>query len=185
MPRGTMGTIITEVRARIKDTGGSPVFTDDQIQTECDNNVHIATQEAMTALPERAATVQVVQTVISRHRFWEQGVTFVDKDYNLIVADSGFEFEGRWHFGSNIAANIPVYITGRCYDLNAVAANLLDQWAATLKLQYSFTTGGAGVGTSHRSGLSDKYAQVKALADTYRARAGVKTVPNVRTDLVS
>jgi hypothetical protein len=185
MARGTMAAIITEVRARIKDTGGSPVFTDDQIQTECDNNVHIAIQEVMTALPERAGATSVVQTVLSRHRFWEQGVSFVDKDYNLIVADGGWEFEGRWHFGSNIAASIPVYITGRCYDLNAVAANLLDQWAATLKLQYSFTTTGAGTGSTHRSGLSDKYAQVKALADTYRSRAGVKTVPNVRTDLVS
>ncbi len=185
MARATMAALITEMRVRIDDQAGTPHFTDDKIQTAYDANVYIARQEQLVACPQRAGAVLQYKEFIHKRKWWEgsTALALFDKDFN--VSGGGFTeyaFEGRWVFAADQVNAYPISITGRAYDLGATACQLLTEWLATLKEEYSFATSGVATGRE-RAALSQKFGQVKALLAAYQAKAKPISVPNVRWDL--
>lgn len=59
------------------------------------------------------------------------------------------------------------------YDLNAAAADVLDEKAAGLMASFDFSADGASMN------LSQKYQQTQALARHYRARRSAKTIQQI------
>jgi hypothetical protein len=59
------------------------------------------------------------------------------------------------------------------YDLNAAAADVLDEKSATLMTSFDFSADGANMS------LSQKYQQTQALARHYRARRSASTIEQV------
>ncbi|MEO8288641.1 MAG: hypothetical protein ABI670_19660 [Chloroflexota bacterium] len=186
MARTTMSDLIAYVRVLIDDEGGTPVFTDDEIQAKLDANRTKVVQAKLIPHPINTPSGQSCIDFTYPAKMWEGGnaTTLYDKSYN-VIAEMTYEedaYEGWWVFSTNQINNMPLYITGWVYDVFKVAVQLLEAWAAKLKLEYSFTTSGVQAGT-HSSNLSQKVKQVLALADDLRQYMKVKTVPSYRTDL--
>jgi hypothetical protein len=84
--------------------------------------------------------------------------------------------DGRVEFTESQATAIPV-LSGLCYDLNATAADVLDDWASALKLGYDIKSGDASLPRSQR------HEMLLEQAKTYRARAVVGSAQMGRSDV--
>lgn len=184
MPRPTMATLISKVRKLVNDPASpGQVFTDDEIQDALDHNAKSMTQRPMSNLPTKAVGGAVEYKNYQSSSMWEGGaaVTLQDSAYATIAAADYTEdaILGIWVLDNSTTP--PVYITGRTYDLYGAAAEVLGEWLAKLKLEYSFSSDGTSV-ARHASQLSEKYRQTEALMKGYQLRMRPKSVPNVRDD---
>lgn len=68
------------------------------------------------------------------------------------------------------------YLTARSYNIYEAAADLLDDWAANVKLSFDFSEDGQSFK------LSQKLQGLQSLAKHYRGQAGVSSVQLVRGD---
>lgn len=178
--RTSMAALITLVRDLIYDpAGASQVFSDDQIQTALDANREEERYEELTPLADIAPGGAVsYSTWVSDDRHWEASITFTDAAYNVITGSSAYDYlAGRFTFSESQDA---VLATGWTYDVYAAAADLCEQWAAKLKLQYDFSADGA---TYHRSqavkGLLDRAATLRSQSEA----GGAQSVRMYRSDL--
>jgi hypothetical protein len=111
---------------------------------------------------------------------WESDAVLVDAGYQVIdsskyVADFTV---GHWAFTDQPA--YPVYITGKTFDLNGAAADLLEREAASQRKK--FDTAETGGASAKRSQI---VSNILTLASKYRAKQRPKTSKPVRSDTVS
>ena len=80
-------------------------------------------------------------------------------------------------FGKDRPVELPVFITGKLYDVYRSAADLLEMWSALYATRFDFTADGQ----SFR--VSQAHAQLLDLAHTYRQKQRARSYGVGRTDL--
>jgi hypothetical protein len=172
-----MADLISRLRLLIGDpAGGSQVFADQELQDALDlrrDDVrYLAPAAAETIAP--GGTVQYLDYYADRAP-WEADEALVDGNWATLTPASADRVVGRWTFAASTPP--PVYVTGKVYDLYAAAADVLEAWAATVKLDFTFTTDG------QQFTRAQKFNQIAALAADYRRRSRPQAVRQVRSDL--
>lgn len=201
MPRSTMLDLITLVRRMIADPWGSPqqFFTDDEVQARLDFYRSDIRYEGLIIAPSivnTTGTSNTPQTIFadyySKYGFWESDIVLQGTNTNtgaawivltpvaseLLVEQAHFQFELNVFTSGTVPGQYPpVFATGKIFDHNAAAADLLEEWAASLAGAYDVTVDGQ---TLRRSQLM----QAKlTLAQMYRKRAKAQTTKMVREDV--
>jgi len=165
--RTTMADLITQVRTLIGDAGATHVFDDQVIQDALDcvriEQRWIALRPVQSFLPDGT---MLFYDYYSDTPNWESDIKLQDMSYNDITAnvDLSEDIVGHWHFPTQ-PNGIGVRATGKTYDVYGASADLLDSWAAQLKLDFDFKSG------TDQYTRQQKYQMVTDLAKRYRALA--------------
>jgi hypothetical protein len=177
--------------------GGSQQFADQDIQDTLDEyrtdlryeGEMIAPTIANTASTNNIASV-IFADYYSKFQWWESDVvlqgmnTSTGAAWVVLTPTASDYITGHWQFENTPFVNgtvpgqyPPVFATGKVYDLNAAAADLLEFWGATLTGAYDVTVDGQ---TLRRSQLM----QAKfLLANVYRRKANPRIMTVTRTDV--
>ena len=196
--RSSMSDLITTVRRMIADPSSeSEQFTDLEIQDRLDDSRDDIRYEMLAIAPtilNAASTNNVPETIYadyySTYKWWEADVVLQGQDSNanpwaVLTPTSSDLIVGHWQFEANIftAGTVPgqippLFATGKVYDLNWAAAELLEFWAALYAGAYDVTVDGQ---TLKRSQLM----QAKlTMSQYYRKKAKLRTVSAVRNDVL-
>ena len=176
MARATLAELIARVRGLIADTSGaSQVFGDDEIEAALDEHRTDVRYEELEPVETLEPTGTTWLGYYSRFRWWEGGAVLQAGAWATLAPASAELSLGRWHFAAS--QNPPVYATGNVFDVYAAAADLLDRWAAKLKLDADFTLA-SGRGVQRRQ----KIENLRALAAEYRGKAQAVTYEVERGD---
>ncbi len=174
--RASMAALVALMREMVSDPAGvSPVFSDDQVQAALDEHRTDVRYEQLEPVETLAPTGTFWNDYYSRFRYWEASAILQDSAWATLTPDSAELIVGRWHFAAS--QNPPVYATGNVFDVYAAAADLLDRWAAKLKLDADFTLA-SGRGVQRRQ----KIENLRALAAEYRGKAQAVTYEVERGD---
>lgn len=195
--RSTMAALITETRLKIADpAGGSQQFTDQQIQDRLDDSRNDIRYEALAIAPSivnTSNTAQSAQTIFadyySAYQWWEadvvlQGQSPTALPWVVLTPAASDYIVGHWQFeldvyntGTVPGQVPPVFATGKVYDCNMAAAELLQYWAALLSGAYDMTVDGQ---TLRRSQLM---AGKLTLAQYYLRQAKPRVATMRRSDI--
>lgn len=176
--RTSMGTIIAMVRDMIGDpVGANQVFTDERIQSLLDARRRHVVNYPMVGAPIRTLNSLTYQTFSNNiDGVWEDGALVNDSQYTNIVYDSMDTVTGQVVLTAPRAID-DLYLTGYAYDENGTAADLLEEWFAKRKEDFSFSRGGRSFSRGEqRQNFQD-------LIQMYRARSWVLTSTMVRLDM--
>jgi hypothetical protein len=194
-----MSDLITLVRTMIADpAGASQQFSDSQVQDRLDASRDDIRYEGLVIAPSivnLGSTSNSASTIFadyySKYQWWEadavlqgQGSTGLPWIVLTPVASDyitgHFQFETSVFTSGTVPGQLPpVFITGKVYDCNCAAADLLEFWAATLAGSYDVTVDGQ---TLRRSQLM----QAKlTMAQHYRRLAKPKIAKQSRHDVLA
>lgn len=196
--RSTMMSLIGQTRLMIADpSGANQQFADQHIQDRLDDNRDDIRYESLTIAPSIVnllSTNNTPQTIFadyySKYPWWEDDVVLQAYSngaaWVVVAPVSTDNIVGHWMFENNVFASgtvpgqlPPVFATGKIYDLNAAAADLLEFWAASLAGAYDVTVDGQIL---RRSQLM----QAKlTMANYYRRRAKPKIARMDRHDVLA
>lgn len=196
--RSTMVDLIARVRLMIADPSStSQFFQDQQIQDYLDASRDDLRYESLTIAPtivNLASTGNQASTIYSdyysKFGWWEQDVVlqayFNGAAWVVVSPVASDYIVGHWQFENNVFTSgtvpgqlPPVFATGKVFDPNAAAADLLEFWAASLAGAYDITVDGQ---TLRRSQLM----QMKlTMAQHYRRLAKPKIMKMNRSDVMS
>lgn len=162
-----MTELIYRVRSLIADNPAS-IFSDQEAQDALDRRRQWIRYALLvpqrTVLP--GGEVQYLD-YFANLGYWENNVQLIDRTYsninNLILPDTSDLLAGHWQFSANQYP--PVWIVGNTFDIYGSAADLLEQWASKLKLDFDF-----GVQQTKYS-RSQQIKQILEMALTYRAQS--------------
>jgi len=200
--RSSMAGLITRLRAMIGDPGGlTPVWSDDELQNALDANRDdirhmplVASEtiasggvvtwmdyyapgpgEAGTTILQSWTNIQGPRGRVDGRGDWETDVLLQDATFATLTAATSDYIVGHWTFAASTAP--PVYLTGKCYDLAAAAADVCEQWASKVALVQDY----------QNAGLSDtwmhKTKNMQDMAQRFRGRARARTGTQVRGDV--
>jgi hypothetical protein len=197
--RSTMADLIALVRQMIADPAGqNQTFQDIDIQNRLDSSREDVRYEGLAIAPSIVnlpSTNNQPSTIFadyySRYQWWESDAVLQGQGPNgaawvaLTPASSDY-LVGHWQFELNVFMSgtvpgqlPPVFATGKVYDVNCAAADLLEFWAATLAGSYDVTVDGQ---TLRRSQLM----QAKlTMAQHYRRLAKPKIAKQSRHDVMA
>lgn len=196
--RTTMADLIAQVRQMIFDLAGSgSQFQDLDIQNRLDtwrDDVRYESLEIAPSIVNNASTGNQAQTIFadyySAYQWWEADATLqaysngaawvvvtpVASDY----LTGHFQFETDVFVSCSVPGQLPpVFMTGKVYDLNAAAADLLQFWAAALSAAYDVTVNGQALRRSQMM------AAKLTLANYYRRLAKPRIARIVREDVLN
>lgn len=192
-----MADLISLVRRMIADNQTNQQFADQEIQDRLDESRNDIRYECLTIAPSivnTASTGNTPQTIFadyySKYQWWEADVV-LQAQYNgqawAVVTPVVSEYVvGHWQFEPNVFTSgtvpgqlPPVFATGKIYDVNAAAADLLEFWAAQLAGAYDVTVDGQSL---RRSQLMD--AKLK-MAQYFRKHARPRKVSMNRNDVMA
>lgn len=178
MPRASMAELISRVRELINDPAGAgQTFSDDEIQATLDRFQTVVRSALLhpepTPLPN--GTVEYRDYYALRGD-WEADETLVNAAWQQLTPQTSDRLTGHWTFASP-GQNPPVRITGKVYDVFAAAAQLLEAWAARVKLEFDFRT------DEQSFARSQKAAHLLALAARYRRQQQPAVAVQARADV--
>lgn len=181
--RASMDDLIARVRKYIGDSAGpSQQFSPIDIQNICDE--HRFTVRYATLRPGPTLQPGALYDYLDYYADlgnWEADAELTWVDFSVLTPATFEPIDGHWQFALNTplpGQYPPVYVTGKYYDLHAVAADLLEEWAASLaSMAFDFTADGQ---TFHRS---QKPAQLQKAADIHRRKALALTAQARRSDM--
>lgn len=177
--RTSMATIISRVRRLIADRDpAAQVFGDQDIQDALDaHRTHVRYQALRPegTRPPGGGTIKFLDYYADGFGQWEDTAQLTDGTFNLVAADTADLLTGHWSFLTS--ATWPIYVTGYAYDVYAAAADVLEEWASLLKLEFDFAT------HLSRFQRSQKAAACLTLAATYREKQMPMTAKMTRSDL--
>ena len=196
--RSSMAQLISLVRTMIADpAGASQQFDDQAIQDRLDSSRDDIRFEWLTIAPSivnAASTSNQAQTIFadfySQYQWWESDVVLQGylngAPWKVLTPLASDYIVGHWQFeldvfntGTVPGQLPPVSATGKVYDPNAAAADLLEFWAAALAGAYNITVDGQSL---QRSQLM----QAKlTMAQYYRRQAKPKIAKMQRRDVNS
>ena len=174
--RATMAELIGRLRALIGDPAGAGQAFDDQtLQDYLDRRQTVVRYAPLRAesSPRPGGAVDYLDYYADVGD-WEADETLYDGSYSILIPASADRLTGHWTFVSSQPP--PVMIVGKSYDVYGSAADVLEAWAATEKLNFDFEADGQ----SFRR--SQKVTALLALAREYRHRQQPVSVRMVRTD---
>lgn len=196
--RASMAQLISLVRTMIADpSSGSQQFSDQQIQDRLDahrDDIRFECLQIAPSIVNTASTGNQASTIFadfySKYQWWESDVVLqgqVSNAFWKVLTPAASDYiVGHWQFeldvfntGTVPGQYPPVFATGKVYDLNAAAADLLEFWAAALAGAYNISVDGQNL---QRSQLM----QAKlTMASYYRKLAKPRAVKMERTDVMS
>lgn len=178
VPRTTCKALLARLRKLIRDTDADcQTFTQDDLQTALDECRQRFRYLELTALETRAAGGAVSYVdFLAPLGDWEDTVALVDGQYNSLTPSTENLETGEWSFAAE-PDTLPVYLSGFTYDLYRAAADLLEQWAAAKKLEYTFSPG------SGQFVRSQQHQMILTTAAGYRARQRPLTAKIIRDDV--
>lgn len=182
--RSTMAPLIAETRRLIGDpAGASEVFSDADIQDSLDRRRRDISRLEMIAV----STVAVggITSYLDYYTdggHWEQDAVLQDPNFKVLTTSTSpvaitlaDYLTGRWTLSAS--QDPPVIITGKQFDLNGAAADLLEEWLSRVKLEFDFLSAGR---TFKRSQQIDA---LLSLSERYRRRQWIGYSAMVRTDM--
>lgn len=174
MARSTMVDLITLMRTQFLNDPDSVVFSDDQIQAAYDAH----RKDVFQLKLEVADDIQPTGVIFWRDfyadiNWWENGVQLQDHNFHYVTADSLVEpLIGHWQFTASQI--IPVYATGRYFDVYATAVDLLMWWKSKLKLEVDLMDSGRNYLRMQRM------KAIEGLIKDYRSRMRMRTIRQVK-----
>ncbi len=196
--RSSMASLIALVRRMIGDPASdSQQFENQEVHDRLDAYREDVRYEGLIIVPtiiNTASTgnepVEIFSDFYSRYHWWEEDVV-LQAQYNgqawvKVTPVNSDYIIGHWQFEADVfntgtapGQYPPVFATGKTYDVNAAAADLLEMWAALLTGAYDITADGQSL---RRSQLMTAKLQ---LADRYRKNARPRIVKMVRDDIMA
>jgi hypothetical protein len=197
--RTTMADLIAKVRLMIADpVSASQQFDDQTIQDRLDASRQDVRYESLTIAPSivnTASTGNQPQTIFadyySAFQWWESDAvlqandTTTQESWVVVTPVASDYIVGHWQFeldvfnsGTVPGQYPPCFITGKTYDLNCAAADLLEFWAASLACAYDVTVDGQSL---RRSQLMQGKL---TMSQYYRRLAKPKVAKMVRKDVL-
>lgn len=162
----TLNSLVDRVRGLIGDPAGSKEHFDrDAVEDALRQHVMYV---------ERRATDQVVATGGGAQIFYLPFGNFADDTllldaYGEEVAAGEIDYHnGRWTFYES--RTYPLYVTGRSFDIHGAAADLLERWAADVKLEIDLSVGDI------KLTRSQKAKTLMEMAKTQRGKMRLQTV---------
>jgi hypothetical protein len=176
MARNSMIQLIERIRLLIKDpVSASPMFSDDEIEATLDVN---RTDMPPTELTPReqygSGGVVLYKDYYAGIGAWEGDYVLQDSNWDTLTSETAELLIGVWHFAEH--QDMPVYVSGKVYDLYATAADLLEMKLSKVSDQFDFSSAGASFSRSQQSRM------IQALIDKYRAQTRPITASLVRSD---
>jgi hypothetical protein len=179
--RGSMAQLITRTRSMIGDPNPAPAgctmqFTDDYIQDTLDLcRIDIAEMRLLPKDVVDPASKFIVWTdFYAQTGPWEQDALIQGNNWQILIPQESDWLIGRWVFSDSQL--LPLYITGKIYDLFEAAADLLEEWAAAASLSYDITM------DQFRFQRSQMQANLLRMAQNYRRKQGLRTFSMFRSD---
>ncbi len=144
--RDSMGDLITRVRRYIGDSASATQQFDDQaIQDVMDEHRFTVRYAPLRPGPtlQQGALYNFLDYYADMGN-WESDAQLTWVDFTVLTPATSDLINGHWTFSMPAPGQYPpVYITGKYYDLHAGAADLLEQWAASLAVTaYNFSADG-------------------------------------------
>lgn len=177
MARPSMAALIDHVRRNIGDVGDVKVFTDDEIEAALDRRRQDRQYWRLTTTPtyEPSGAVSWKDFYSETGGDWEDSVTLTDATYTVATPSSSNLVSGRWTFDPGLQVDA-IYVSGTQYDTNGASADLLEQWMARVKTEYSFSRG-------NRSFQRSQQIQAfESAIDMFRSRQWITVTEMVRAD---
>lgn len=193
-----MSDLIARERLMIGDpAGASQHFLDLDIQDRLDANRDDIRYEGLILGPSivnTASTNNQAATIFadyySKYPWWEQDIVlqgyFNGAAWVVLTPLASDYITGHWQFELNVFTSgtvpgqlPPVFATGKVYDLNASAADLLEFWAVSLSGAYDITVDGQSLRRSQL--MTAKFAA----AEYYRRLAKPKIAKMSRGDVLA
>ena len=176
MARSTMAALIAKLRLMVGDpAGASQTFSDDEIEDALDANRREVRYERLYAAPTyRASGAVDYLDYYAGDGPWESDAALYDYTWTMLTPATSDYWIGYWTFAAN--RQPPVFIVGKCYDVNGAAADVLEMWAAKVARQFDYKSG------PQEFARSQQAAGLRAEADRYRQRAWTETARMVRGD---
>lgn len=173
--RATMADLISEVRTLIADpAGASQQFGDQVIQNALDRRREDVVQRELAYDRTRTASGYAYKTYRAAEQHWEANAVLEDSSYAPLTPATSDLITGTWTFAASTPP--PVYLTGATFDLYGAAADLLEAWAASVKMEHSFSIGGDSFQRQQKS------THLHQLAGQYRRQQRPFVASLVRRD---
>lgn len=199
MPRSTMYDLIALVRTMIGDPfSDTQQFSDDAIQERLDasrDDIRYENLKIAPSIVNLNSTSNSASTIFadyySNYQWWEADVVLQGQGVNtlpwIVLTPTLSELNvGHWQFENNVFTSgtvpgqlPPVFATGKVYDPNYAAADLLEFWAVTLSGAYNISVDGQNL---QRSQLMTAKL---AMAEYYRKKAKPRVAKMLRSDVLS
>jgi hypothetical protein len=174
--RATMAELIDRVRSMIGDTGTTKTFTDQEVQDALDRyRTDVSYEDLQPQDTIGAGGVTQYLIYFSARGYWEPDALLQDYNWNTLTSATAEWMIGRFTFA--VSQLPPVYLTGKSYDVMSAAVDVLEQWAARVKLDYSYSADGQSFNRSQ------KLAGIQAMLDMYRQRIPSRLVTMSRSDV--
>lgn len=182
--RATMDDLVARVRTYIGDivpATGTPHFSNLDIQNVLDEHRFTVRYAPLRPGPTLQANGGLYNFLdyYADVGNWESDAQLTWVDFSVLTPTTSEPIAGHWAFTLPAPGQYPpVYITGKFYDCHAAAADLLEQWAASLALTaYNFSADGRSFsrGTIMQS--------LTNLASTHRRQAMATTHGTRRSDI--
>lgn len=177
--RATMLDLTEQLRLLIGDNGLIENFTDDQIQDRLD--AHRTEMRYIELRPQpsfQPGGAVLYLDYYSDQQYWESDILIQNLSYYTVVPDLSEDIVGHWHFNTQ-PTGIGIRATGKIYDIYASGAELLESWAAQVKLDFAFVSG------RDQYQRQQKFDMLLKLAASFRARAQVHTSRLIQSDATS
>lgn len=175
--RATMADLITKLRRLVNDAGGS-LFDDDALQAYLDARRWRANYLVLDAEAERQSGGDIdYLNFQAPHGDWEADAALLDANFDALTPATADLATGRWTFATE--PSTPVYLRGWTYDLYAAAADALEERAAQLAPEYTFSADGG------QFVRSQAYSQTAELVGRYRRMQRVGVTELVRGDVTA
>lgn len=173
-----MADLIAKVRVLIADpAGASQVFSDQQIQDQLDEGPRrrdVYRTELVWRDTYASGGVVSYLDYWADGGYWETDVVLQGPTYATLTPSTSDYLTGHWRF--NTSQSPPVYLTGKQYDPYGAAADLLEAWLATVKLDVEFLS----MGRTFKE--SQQFEMIENLVNRYRRRQWIGVSEQVRTD---
>jgi hypothetical protein len=173
-----MAELISRVRGLVGDAAGADqVFLDDEVQAVLDRYQTVVRYARLrpepTPLPAGAVEYRDYYAAVGD---WEADELLYDAASQPLTPASADRLTGHWTFASP-GQQPPVYIVGKVYDVYGAAADLLERWAARVKLEFDFSADGQSFSRSQKA------RSLLELAREYRRRQQPATAVQARADV--
>jgi hypothetical protein len=141
MARASMADLISLVRTQFLNDVGSVLFTDDQIQAALDTHRLDVFQLRLDVADDVQPNQYIYwKDFYAELNWFEADAQLQDHNFQYVTADVAEPLIGHWHF--NASQIIPLYVTGKHYDVYGAAVDLLMWWKSKLKLEVDFMDSG-------------------------------------------
>lgn len=176
MARASMIQLIERIRLLIKDpVSDSPMFSDDEIEATLDmNREDIPPMELTPREQYGSGGVVIYKDYYAGIGAWEGDYVLQDGNWDTITSALAEPLIGVWHFAEH--RDMPVYVSGKVYDLYAAAADMLEMKLAKVVDDFDFSSAGASFSRSQRSRM------IQMTIDKYRAQARPGHASLMRSD---